>query len=85
MIIFSLIIFYIKKNHGIAKSLQISFGLIEGGILGNLVDRIRIGAVIDFLDFHIWPVFNFADTFIVTGVFLLLFLQFRGGNASDIY
>ena len=37
-------------------------GLIFGGALGNIIDRIRLGAVIDFLDFKIWPVFNFADT-----------------------
>ena len=43
-------------------------GLILGGALGNWVDRIRVGAVIDFLDFRIWPVFNFADTAITIGV-----------------
>ena len=41
---------------------RIMAGLIFGGALGNIIDRIRLGAVIDFLDFKIWPVFNFADT-----------------------
>ncbi len=50
--------------------------LIVGGALGNLIDRIRFGAVIDFLDFHIggwhWPSFNVADICIVVGVGLYL-------------
>jgi signal peptidase II len=46
--------------------------LIVGGALGNLLDRIRYGYVVDFLDFHFWPVFNLADTAIVLGGCLLL-------------
>ena len=50
--------------------------LIVGGALGNLLDRVRFGAVIDFLDFHIggwhWPAFNVADICIVVGVGLYL-------------
>lgn len=51
---------------------QWGIGLILGGALGNWIDRIRVGAVIDFLDFRIWPVFNFADTAITVGVGLFL-------------
>ena len=53
-----------------------AIGLIIGGALGNIVDRIRWGAVTDFLDFHLgeyhWPAFNVADVGIVVGVSLLL-------------
>ena len=53
--------------------MHISLLLILGGALGNLFDRIRIeGRVIDFLDFKIWPVFNFADMCIVCGMFIML-------------
>lgn len=47
-------------------------GLLAGGALSNLVDRIRDGGVTDFLHIHRWPIFNLADTFIVIGVVLLL-------------
>ena len=54
----------------------IIYSLLISGILGNVVDRIFYGKVIDFLDFHIFsynfPVFNFADTFIVIGAILLV-------------
>ena len=54
----------------------IALGLVVGGAFGNLLDRLRHGAVTDFLDFHVgayhWPAFNFADVAIVSGVALLL-------------
>lgn len=48
--------------------------LILGGAIGNWIDRVRYKAVIDFLDFRIWPVFNLADSAITIGVVLYLFL-----------
>ena len=47
--------------------------LLLGGAVGNLIDRVRIGGVIDFLDFRIWPVFNIADIGICVGVALLIY------------
>jgi signal peptidase II len=49
-----------------------ALGLLIGGSLANLVDRVRLGHVTDFLDLTYWPAFNLADTFIVVGVGLLL-------------
>jgi len=58
------------------RQIATALWLITGGALGNIVDRVRHGAVTDFLDFHInnyhWPAFNFADSAIVCGVGLLL-------------
>lgn len=44
---------------------------ILGGTLGNLIDRVRMGYVVDFIDFRIWPVFNIADSFITIGALML--------------
>mgnify|MGYP001181639195 FL=1 len=59
------------------KVFRISLGLISAGALGNAIDRVYFGGVIDFIDFFIynfhWPAFNFADIFITVGVILLLF------------
>ena len=59
-----------------------SLGLVLGGALGNLTDRaIRApglrGRVVDFIDFHVWPVFNLADSAIVVGAILLAWVGFR--------
>jgi len=52
--------------------LPVALGLVIGGSISNLVDRVRLGHVTDFLDLKFWPAFNLADTFIVVGVALLL-------------
>ena len=63
--------------------LYLALGLALGGIFGNLIDRIRFGYVIDFLDFRIWPVFNIADSAIVVAVaifsYYLLIIEPRKG------
>ena len=67
-----------------------AFGLLYGGIIGNLIDRMLYGYVIDFLDFKIfnfnYPVFNIADIGIVIGILLLIIAIFKKedecGNSS---
>lgn len=58
-----------------------ALGLIIGGAIGNVIDRLRAGAVLDFLDFHWqtmhWPAFNLADSFICIGAFLLIFMELK--------
>jgi signal peptidase II len=51
--------------------LPVALGLVLGGSVANLVDRVRLGHVTDFLDLEAWPAFNLADTFIVVGVAVL--------------
>jgi signal peptidase II len=55
--------------------LPVALGLLIGGSASNLIDRVRLGHVTDFLDFRYWPAFNLADSFIVVGV-AMLFLTF---------
>jgi signal peptidase II len=54
--------------------LWLAVGLLTGGALGNLADRVRAGAVIDFVDVPLWPTFNLADVAIVTGVAALVLI-----------
>ena len=62
---------YLGKT-GLLLNLALAF--LTGGILGNLVDRLRTGYVIDFFDFRVWPVFNVADSFICIGTALLIYI-----------
>lgn len=59
------------------RLLRMALGLQLGGALGNLVDRLRLGHVTDFLDFGPWPVFNMADMAIVAGVIILGYLMIQ--------
>ena len=59
--------------------LPVALGLVLGGSIANLLDRVRLGHVTDFLDFRFWPAFNLADVFIVVGV-ATLFGALAGGR-----
>ena len=81
LIIISFIILYIYKNRPKNKFEMIGYSLVLGGAIGNFIDRIVYGYVIDFLDFNIfgydYPIFNIADTFIVIGVIMLCICTWR--------
>jgi signal peptidase II len=63
---------YFARSGARHPVLPVALGLLIGGAAGNLVDRLRLGHVTDFLDLSYWPAFNLADTFIVAGVGILL-------------
>lgn len=77
----SILIVYLLRKHAAEKLFCISLSLVLGGALGNLWDRITLGHVVDFLDFHIsgyhWPAFNVADSAIFVGAMLLIVESFR--------
>jgi signal peptidase II len=56
---------------------RIALGLVLGGTIGNLIDRIRFGSITDFVSIGWWPVFNVADSAIVVGVILFAFMILR--------
>jgi signal peptidase II len=62
--------------------LPVGLALVLGGSISNLLDRVRLGAVTDFLDIGFWPAFNLADTFIVVGVGILLAALFAADRSS---
>lgn len=69
----ALLVWLAKTTQGLTA---LALGLLIGGAIGNLIDRIRLGMVVDFLDFHAfgwhWPAFNVADSAVVVGASLLL-------------
>lgn len=66
-----------------SRGVQLLTGLLLGGALGNFVDRIRLGYVVDMFDFVIWPVFNVADMAITCSLLGLMALQFVGARAPE--
>jgi signal peptidase II len=68
--------FFLTRPYYRTLSAQIALSAILGGAIGNVIDRIRLGAVVDFLDFYVgnshWPAFNVADSAICVGVAVLL-------------
>lgn len=71
------VVYFLAKEYRGSVAAHIAVGFILGGALGNIIDRISFGYVIDFLDFYVgqnhWPAFNIADSAICVGVFALIF------------
>jgi signal peptidase II len=63
---------FFARSGGRHPILPVALGLLLGGSVSNLADRVRLGHVTDFLDFRFWPAFNLADSFIVAGVAVLI-------------
>jgi len=80
-VVAALVIGYLLKRHASQKMFCTALALILGGALGNVLDRLMYGHVIDFLDFHVggwhWPAFNVADSAITIGAVLLVFDELR--------
>ena len=76
--------FRVKENE---KTLAFSFSLILSGAVGNLIDRLRFGEVVDFLDFHLssyhWPAFNVADSAICVGIGLMALEMLKGDRRKS--
>ena len=77
--VIGIIFYYFKKIKENQLLLQVLAAFILGGALGNLIDRARLGYVVDFLDFRIWPVFNIADSFVTVGIIGLIVYLWKKG------
>jgi signal peptidase II len=77
----SILIVYLLRKHAAEKLFCLALSLVLGGALGNLWDRVTLGHVVDFLDFHVggyhWPAFNVADSAIFLGAMFLIVESFR--------
>ena len=77
-------IYYFYRSHALpSRVLRLAIGLQLGGAFGNLVDRVRLGSVVDFIDVGWWPIFNVADSSIVTGICLLALIIFLTPRERD--
>lgn len=70
----------LHKRHILTRLEKIALLFILAGTAGNLTDRLRMGYVIDFIDFRVWPVFNIADSFITVGAIMLAASLILGRN-----
>ena len=80
----AVLLIFFRKQAGQGFMVRASLGLQLGGAAGNLVDRITLGKVTDFIDVGAWPVFNLADASIVTGIVILAWLLFRSPKAKPV-
>lgn len=75
------------RKHPEQKMMALSLSLVMGGALGNVIDRIRFGAVVDFIQWHVagyyWPAFNVADSAITLGAVFLVFFQLTAAKQKD--
>jgi signal peptidase II len=76
----ALLVYFARHAH--RRLMWLPTGMLLGGALGNIVDRIREGAVVDFLKLPYWPAFNVADASITIGVVVLLVVIERGDRAA---
>lgn len=72
LVVTACLLYSLRHADSLGRINATAFGLILGGAVGNLIDRIRFGWVVDFIDFRVWPVFNIADSGITVGIGLLL-------------
>lgn len=79
---------YMLRQHPQQKLLSLALALVMGGALGNVIDRVRFGAVVDFVQWHVagyyWPAFNIADSAITLGAVLLVIEQLTATNKKEI-
>ncbi|MGH2405660.1 MAG: signal peptidase II [bacterium] len=77
------LLFYNRGRQIGTGAAWLGIAAMAGGAAGNLIDRVRLGYVVDYLDVHIWPVFNLADVAIVLGAAILIIAFTREGRPAS--
>ncbi|MFH1768350.1 MAG: signal peptidase II [Candidatus Omnitrophota bacterium] len=83
VIFVAILLFMLKREKNKSAVEMAAFGLILGGAVSNIFDRIVYGFVIDYIDIRVWPVFNIADTCITIGAAILVLRSFKN-NAKNL-
>ncbi|HWR44764.1 signal peptidase II [Sporomusa sp.] len=87
LVMLGLTVYFFKQIPKNFILMRLGLSLLSGGAVGNVIDRVQTGYVVDFFDFRIWPVFNVADIAIVTGVscviYTLVFMSFPNQNQEN--
>jgi len=75
IVVILLLVFVLRRRWSFFDSMLVSsaIGLVLGGTVGNLIDRLRLGHVTDFIDFKVWPAFNIADSAVTIGVIIIAY------------
>jgi len=75
IVVILLLVFVLRSRWSFLNSMLVTsaIGLVIGGTIGNLIDRLRLGYVTDFMDFKVWPVFNVADASVTVGVIIVAY------------
>jgi signal peptidase II len=77
------LLFYNRGRQIRTRAAGAGIAAMAGGAAGNLIDRVRLGYVVDYLDVHVWPVFNLADVAIVVGAAILIVALSREGHPAQ--
>lgn len=72
-VLIGIIVFFYPKILKLNRSFQLGIALLFGGAIGNMIDRIFIGKVVDYVDLRVWPIFNLADMAIVGGCIIIVY------------
>lgn len=72
IVVFGWLLYHQAKTQTLLWTTRLAFSFIIGGALGNFLDRLQYGFVVDFIDFRVWPVFNIADSAITLGALILV-------------
>lgn len=80
-----ILLYFYHSYSGSGRLVRISLGLLLGGAVGNLLDRVLMGQVTDFIDVGVWPIFNLADSAIVTGITILIALFIFDKEKSNTF
>ncbi len=90
IILMAVLAYIYFKSDNITKLSRLAIAMIAGGAIGNFIDRVRLGYVVDFIDvrfgsFYNFPIFNIADSFVVCGtVLMIILILFNGFEKSDL-